>query len=68
MEEEYADFKERQAEYLSSQDFQTYFVPLIAERRSNHIESYLSKGGEEPRIKIRELDELMSDVEYHKGL
>jgi len=68
MEKEYADFKERQAEFLSLQDFQTYFVPLITERRLSHIESYISKGGEEPRTKIRELDELMDDVDRCKGL
>lgn len=56
------EFLVRQAEFLSGKEFAEFFFPVVKERRDAHIESYLSNGGEEHRIRVRELDDLMDNA------
>lgn len=56
------EFLDRRAEFFLGEEFKRFFLPLVAARRESHFGDYLSKGGDEPRVKIRELEDLLEDV------
>ena len=61
------EFLSRQAEFLASREFEEFFLPIVKARRQDHIEAYLSNGGDDHRIRVRELDDLIDDAKSIKA-